>query len=59
MTQKERAEKFLEELTKLSEEYGFEVTAEGTSPLLYDSKGKDWIAFGKGFLNDKYKIYEV
>ena len=56
--QKERAEKFLEELTELSRKYGFEVTAEGTSPLLYDNKKRDWIAFGKSFSSDKYKIYE-
>lgn len=57
MNQKERAENFLKELTELSRKYGFEITAEGTSPLLYDPKEKDWIEFGTGFLDDNYKIY--
>jgi len=34
--QRQRVEEFLKKLTELSDEYGLEITAEGTSPLLYD-----------------------
>ncbi|MED1125458.1 hypothetical protein [Bacillus atrophaeus] len=59
MNQKERAEKFLEELTNISRKYGFEVTSEGGATLLKDDEiEQEWIEFGKGLFGDNYEIYE-
>lgn len=58
MSQKERAEKFLEELTEISRKYGFEVTAEGSPILLSDKVEVGWVEFGRGFSNDNYEVYE-
>jgi hypothetical protein len=55
MSQEERVEKFLEKLTELTHEYNLEVTAEGTSPLLYDYIEKDWVEFGGSFFSRKYE----
>jgi ribosome maturation factor RimP len=59
LKQKERVEAFLKELDELSDKYNLEITAEGTSPLLYDTKKKDWVGeFGRSFFGGDYKIYE-
>jgi hypothetical protein len=58
MSQKERAEKFLEELTELSRKYGFKIVAEGSPTLLKDGIEGGWVEFGAGWLSGKYEIYE-
>lgn len=59
MDQKERVEAFLKELDELTNKYGLEVTAEGTSPLLLDRKEGGYAAeFGRGFFGGNYKVYE-
>lgn len=58
MNQKERVEEFLKELYELSIRYGFEVTGEGNSPLLYDTEKQDWACeFGASFCGSGYKAY--
>lgn len=59
MNQKERVDEFLKELDKLTDKYGLEVTAEGTSPLLRDTEEGGYAAeFGRGFFGGNYKVYE-
>ena len=58
MNKKDRVDAFLEELNELSEKYDLEVTAEGTSPLLFDTLNNEYAAqFGSSFLGGKYKVY--
>lgn len=59
MNKKQRVNEFFKELTELSREYGFEITAEGTSPLLRDLKEGGYIEFGTGFLDSNYKAYDL
>jgi hypothetical protein len=59
MNNKERAEEFLEALTDLCQEFGFEITGEGNSPLLYDIMSGKYIGgFGTSFLSSTYKLYD-
>ena len=56
---KEKVKQFLKELDELCDEYGIEIIAEGTSPLLYDTEKRDYIGeFGRSFLGGGYKLYE-
>lgn len=59
MNKNERIYAFLSELDKLTEKYGLEVTAEGTSPLLLDKKEGGYVAaFGRSFFGGDYTLYE-
>jgi hypothetical protein len=59
MNQQERVEAFLKELDKLSDKYDLEITAEGTSPLLYDTEERDYVSeFGRSFFGGSYKAYD-
>ncbi|MBD1379160.1 hypothetical protein [Metabacillus arenae] len=59
MNQKERVEAFLKDLNTLTDKYGLEITAEGTSPLLLDIEEGGYAGeFGRSFFGGDYKIYE-
>lgn len=59
MNQKERVEAFLKELDELSDKYDLEITAEGTSPLLRDTKEGGYAGeFGRSFFGGGYKVFE-
>ncbi|MGE6347940.1 hypothetical protein ACQKIY_25300 [Bacillus mycoides] len=57
MNEKEKVEAFLKELNALSEKYGFEVTSEGNSPLLYDIENQKYMGeFWMSMFTGKYEI---
>ncbi|EOO44175.1 hypothetical protein [Bacillus cereus] len=57
MNKKEKVEAFLEELNTLSEKYGFEITSEGNSPLLYDIEKQEYLGeFWMSMFTGKYAI---
>jgi hypothetical protein len=59
VNQKERVDAFLRELDELTDKYGLEITAEGSSPLLIDREEGGFAAeFGKGLFGGNYKVYE-
>ncbi|MGM9986376.1 MAG: hypothetical protein ACI35O_04015 [Bacillaceae bacterium] len=59
MNKKDRVDSFLKELNELTKKYDLEITAEGTSPLLYDTANGEYAAeFGTGFLGGEYKVYQ-
>ncbi|HFK1543434.1 TPA: hypothetical protein ACGXM3_005256 [Bacillus cereus] len=57
MNEKEKVEAFLKELNALSEKYGFEITSEGNSPLLYDIENQKYMGeFWMSMFTGKYEI---
>ncbi|HDR7066961.1 TPA: hypothetical protein QCW42_004067 [Bacillus cereus] len=57
MNEKEKVESFFKELNALSEKYGFEITSEGNSPLLYDANKQEYIGeFWMSIFTGKYEI---
>ncbi|HHB2481406.1 TPA: hypothetical protein ACORDH_002857 [Bacillus cereus] len=57
MNKKEKAQAFLKELDALSEKYGFEITSEGNSPLLYDIEKQEYLGeFWMSMFTGKYEI---
>lgn len=57
MNEKEKVEAFFKELDALSEKYGFEITSEGNSPLLYDVEKQEYIGeFWMSMFTGRYQI---
>jgi hypothetical protein len=58
MNQNERVEIFLRELSKLTAKYGLSITAEGTTPYLYDEVENGYASYFIYSLDGRYKKVE-